>query len=65
LELRASKDGKFWYRYDVTEFAPMMQPDGYVAYDKTYKGTDPTMQQGTGAVAYLTQLHRTIYSTLN
>ena len=52
-----SKDGKFWYRYDVTEFAPMMQPEGYVGYDKEYKGTEPTVQHGKGAVAYLTQLH--------
>jgi N12 class adenine-specific DNA methylase len=52
-----SKDGKFWYRYDATEFAPMMQPEGYVGYDKEYKGTEPTVQGGKGAVAYLTQLH--------
>lgn len=52
-----SKDGKFWYRYNETAFGPMMQPDGYVGYDKEYKGMDPTVQNGKGAVAYLTQLH--------
>ena len=49
-----SKDGYFWYRYDATAFGPMMQPDGYVGYDKEYKGKG---RDGTGAVCYLTQLH--------
>jgi N12 class adenine-specific DNA methylase len=49
-----SVDGHYWYQYDETAFGPMMQPDGYVAYDKGYKGTE---QNGSGAVGYLTQLH--------
>ena len=49
-----SKDGYFWYRYDDTSFGPMMQPDGYDGYDKEYTSEG---QNGTGAVAYLTQLH--------
>ncbi|MFZ4436834.1 MAG: JAB domain-containing protein [Syntrophales bacterium] len=49
-----SKDGFFWYRYDATSFGPMMQPDGYDGYDKAFTSEG---QNGTGAVAYLTQLH--------
>ena len=49
-----SKDGYYWYRYDETSFGPMMQPDGYAGYDKSYKSED---QNGSGAVAYLTELH--------
>lgn len=49
-----SKDGYFWYRYDETSFGPMMQPDGYDGYDKAFTSEG---QNGTGAVAYLTQLH--------
>jgi len=49
-----SKDGYFWYRYDDTSFGPMMQPDGYEGYDKAFTSEG---QNGTGAVAYLTQLH--------
>ncbi len=52
-----SPDGRYWYRYDATEFGPMMQPEGYVAYDRDYKGTEPNLQNGTGAIGYLTQLH--------
>ena len=49
-----SKDGYYWYRYDATSFGPMMQPDGYAGHDKGYTSEG---QNGTGAVAYLTQLH--------
>ncbi|MCK9520165.1 MAG: hypothetical protein M0R74_14245, partial [Dehalococcoidia bacterium] len=49
-----SADGFYWYRYDETSFGPMMQPDGYGAYDKAYTSEG---QNGTGAVGYLTQLH--------
>jgi N12 class adenine-specific DNA methylase len=49
-----SKDGYYWYRYDDTSFGPMMQPDGYAGHDKGYTSEG---QNGTGAVAYLTQLH--------
>lgn len=49
-----SADGYYWYQYDETAFGPMMQPDGYAAYDKGYQGPG---QNGSGAVGYLTQLH--------
>ena len=48
-----SPDGNFWYQYDATSFAPMMQPDSYVGYDKEHKGEG---QDGQGAVAYSHQL---------
>ncbi len=49
-----SADGNYWYRYEATAFGPMMQPDGYIGYDKSYKEED---QDGTGAVAFSHQLH--------
>lgn len=49
-----SADGLFWYQYDATSFGPMMQPDGYSAYDKEFHAEG---QNGEGAIAYLTQLH--------
>ena len=49
-----SPDGYYWYRYDATGLGPMMQPDGYSAYDKSYKEEG---QGGAGAVGYLTMLH--------
>jgi N12 class adenine-specific DNA methylase len=49
-----SPDGHYWYQYDVTKFSPMMQPDGYSAWDHNFKAEG---QEGEGAVAYLQPLH--------
>jgi N12 class adenine-specific DNA methylase len=49
-----SDDGYYWYKYNETSFGVLMQPDGYVGYDKGFQSVG---QNGTGAVCYLTQLH--------
>lgn len=49
-----SADGLWWYAYTVTKRGPMLQPDGYAAFDDSFKNEEK--KAFAGAIGYADKL---------